>query len=923
MASAHLAKTVESGSGQLVLIPSKISVPNRPSKLTHRPRLASQLADYSTHQLTLIHGPAGYGKTSLSLDWINQLNHPVAWFSIDSADNEPVRFIAYLTACLQQATQRCPQSLEQVLTANPIHFESHISRLLMELANTDTPVLLVLDDYHWIDNEVIHQGLRFLIKHKPAFLHIVINSRSLPPLGLANLRLHDQLLEIAPDQLAFDEDDAHQFFADRLPFSLTPCQLAPLLQQVEGWPTVLQLIALLSTPDIDSFESWANEVVKGHTYLLDYLAEEVLTQVSPEIKQFLYFSSILDSMNDYLVKTVTGAENGQAMLEQVEQLGLFITPLDCQRHWYRYHPLFSTFLRHQLGKHYPGQTQTLHQRACAGWQQLGYIHEALTHAIAGENHCALTEILLKHGWSFYQQGQCRILQQALNSIPSATLATNAELTMLGAWVAQNLYQYDDVENLLVQAEQKLPQQMPQPQWQEIQCEFNTIRAQLAMNLGQIKEAQMLAQDALANLPEERRRIRTVALSVLGEASFCQGQLTKAQQMMEEAEQLARLRGASQIALWTQCQQSEIAMAQGYLQKAFNIQDKALQFATEHQVNHLPIMEFIHRVRAQVLFEWHHLDGAEKHSLAGIEILRPQGEHWFLQCYALLAKIALLRGKHTVCADYIQKLQQLMQGDDYHSDWMANAHATMLAYWQATQDMAAIERWQQAAPPLSPATNHFYQCHARNRARAEIYLNQPAKAIDILTSLQQQAVKYRLITDQNRNHICFAQAYWSQDERELALEHLEQALQLATTTGFISSFLLIGKSLIVMLKALKQDYPLADNELQRAERLIKLAQQQRSLNKSITITLDETLIGDILQQADIPELIKSTPLTKREWQVLSLIHSGLSNEQIAGHLEVAPSTIKTHIRSLYQKLNVNHRDEAIDIANKMLRTIQGD
>lgn len=852
--------------------------------------------------------------------WLAESPAPVAWYSLDTADNEPTRFAAYLLASLKQAIDCSTHTLASAMRGQINNLELLFSQLFSELSQQNiSPLTLVLDDYHLINNEKIHQGISFLIKHLPSQWQIIITSRSIPPLGISNLKLKGQLLELTAGQLAFSLNDTQQFFEQYLPFKITSTQVSDLLQHVEGWPPALQLMTL-SADNAKGFSDLANALAQGHAVILDYLAEEVLAQVSSELKEFLLQTAILERFNQQIASALTGFPQAQALLEQIEKRGLFLIPQDNLRQWYRYHPLFANFLCHQLTKEKPQQLNSLHLKACEAWSQAGYPEEALKHAQQANHLETVAKLLEQHGWSFYQQGQLQLLQQALANLADNVIASSARLTMLAAWIAQGQYQYAEVALLLKRAEVILPQQLEANQWQIVEGEFATVQAQVAMNQDHPEQAHQLAAKALALLPEERHRARIAALSALGEAQFCQGKLTKAQQLMETVEELAQQRQASQIVLWTLCQQSEISVAQGYLQKAYRIQDKAIQYANEHQVAHLPTMEFIHRARAQVLWEWHNLAAAEKSALEGINRLTQQDKKWSMQCYVLLAKVALAQGDRSLCTDYLATVQQLLDKETYHRDWQANAEATLLTYWHATDQQDLIYQWQQQTHEVSSATNHFVQCQARNIARADIYLNNYTTAIDLLNDLQQQAIRYQLVTDQNRNHICLAHAYWLQEQREQALNHLYQALQLANTTGFIGSFLRLGKLLVIMLKALIKEQPLKPLSQQRAERLIELSRQQPNLSQQNKLTIDEAVIDDILSQPNVPELLKTTPLTKREWQVLNLIYTGLGNEQIADKLDVAHSTIKTHIRSLYQKLNVANRQEAKALAEQLLQPI---
>jgi LuxR family maltose regulon positive regulatory protein len=535
----------------------------------------------------------------------------------------------------------------------------------------------------------------------------------------------------------------------------------------------------------------------------------------------------------------------------------------------------------------------------------------------------VTQILEVHGRQFYRQGRLALLQRCLAVLPESSVAASPLFTLLQAWATQNQYQSEQVERWLQAGEAAQKGQYSLEQWQRIEADFKAVRAQVAINQGDLQQAMAFAREALAFEPLTMRTSRVAAMSVLAEVHFVQGDLLKAQQQHEETVRRAQQIDATHPVLWSLGQLSEIAVAQGHLQKAYNLQERALQYIEQGQLPVTPIMEFIHRVRGQVLLEWHHLDAVEQCALQGLEILDAVGDHWFLQCYVLLARVAHARGQQSVCADYIGKIQSLLAGDNYHIDWLANAHAVMLTYWDSTQDKDSIQQWLSTAPPLKPGANHFAQGNARNHVRAYLALNQSERALPILRQLQVDAERHQLVMDQNRNHILQAQLFWQREERQTALDHLHRALSLASSTGVIGSFLRIGKPLIVMLKGLQHERQLDELESQRADRLIQLAQQQRDFSRAIRITLDEAVIQDIINRPDVPELIRHSPLTRREWQVLSLIHAGLSNEQISEHLNVAPTTIKTHIRSLYQKLAITQRSEAVQLARSLLSKIQGE
>jgi LuxR family maltose regulon positive regulatory protein len=273
--------------------------------------------------------------------------------------------------------------------------------------------------------------------------------------------------------------------------------------------------------------------------------------------------------------------------------------------------------------------------------------------------------------------------------------------LLRAWVAQGQYKFDEVENWLSAAETQLKAVMSEESQRAVHGEFSAIRAQVAMNYGDSDRALALAREAIAQEAAYLPTSRVAAASVLGEALFVRGELQEALTRMQETEHMARAHQAHQNVIWALCQQSEISVAMGLLQKAYNIQERAFQYAEENQLNHLPILEFLFRIRSQVMWEWHHLESAERCALQGIEILEAQGERWYVQSYTTLAKVAQARGRQSLCADYIAKVQKMLAAGDYHLDWVANAHATMLTYWDAVRDQDAIQRWLTIAPPCKP------------------------------------------------------------------------------------------------------------------------------------------------------------------------------------------------------------------------------
>ncbi len=906
----------------LPLIPAKLQAPSLPTGLLDRPRFDEWFQRLPEVRLALLQAASGFGKTTLACQWGRDFAGPTAWFRLHPGDNDPAQFGRYLAQALDQRVEGgCPIAVALAEQGAP-GIEALVTRLLAELPVEHSPLLLVFDEFEVIYNRELIAALRFFLRNMPTWLTLLVCSRTVPDLGVAELRVKHQLLALDARQLAFEDDEVQALLDLGLPVNINREQVERLNRRIGGWPCALQL-ALQEVQTTRGMDQFLENLQLGHPDIRDYMREQVIEGLPGSLYDFLEATCLLDRFNAALADRLTEGCNGREMLERLERGGLFVQALDGLRQWYTYHPLFAVFLQGELRTHQPQRVFELHLRASEALFAENLSEEAARHAVQARNPERVCEVLERHGRAFYRQGRLALLKQCLDTLPETTIAGSPLFTLLQAWVSQNSYQFDQVERWFKAGEQALQERCSEEEWARVVGEFNAVRAQVAMNQGDEQRAIALAEDALAREPLIMRTSRVAAMSGLAEAHFVQGALTQAQKQYEEAERRAREIRASHLVVWSLGQLSEIAIAQGYLQKAYTLQERAIQYVEQEKLQTTPIMEFIYRVRGQVLWEWHQLDAAEQCALQGLQMLDDLGDHWRLQSYALLAGIAHARGQQSACADYIGQLQGMLADDNYHIDWLANAHAVMLTYWDSTQDREAIRQWLHTAPPLKPGANHFAQFNARNHVRAYLSLSQTDKALPILRQMQADAERHGLVMDLNRNHILQAQLHWMREERQQALDHLHKALTLASTTGAIGSFLRVGKLIIAMLKSLQHERRLDELEAQRTVRLIQLAQQQRDFSRAIRITLDEAVIQDIINRPDVPELIRHSPLTRREWQVLSLIHAGQSNEQIAEHLNVAPTTIKTHIRSLYQKLNITHRSEAVQLARDLLSKIQGE
>ncbi|UCC88337.1 MAG: AAA family ATPase, partial [Anaerolineales bacterium] len=411
------------------LLTTKLYVPLPSETLVLRPRLTAALSNALTHCLTLVSAPAGYGKTTLVSNWLRTLTCDpspaegegrvevrAAWLSLDEGDNDPISFLHYLLSALQRIVPSLRVDLVGTLQGmQPTQFDALMSLLVNEVTEGAAPFVLVLDDFHVIQAQPILEMVTFLLEHMPPQMHLVLLSRSDPPLPLARLRARNQLVDIRADQLRFTLDEIAVFLNQVMGLKLSADHIAAMEARTEGWIAGLQLAAV-SMQGLTDLHHFVSAFTGSHYYIMDYLTEEVLKSQPEWVRFFLLQTSILDRMCGPLCDALLTADeerriasrdqgpsssalppSSTSVLEYLERANLFLIPLDDERRWYRYHHLFSDMLKRRLEHLFPHQLPELHRRASHWYEQNGFVSEATQHALlAGDRHRA-TQLVEQHG----------------------------------------------------------------------------------------------------------------------------------------------------------------------------------------------------------------------------------------------------------------------------------------------------------------------------------------------------------------------------------------------------------------------------------------------------------------------------------------------------------------------------------------------
>ena len=441
-----------------VLLATKLHMPAARPELVPRPRLAERLDEGLTRGLILVCAPAGYGKTVLMADWSR--GHPAGWLSLDVADNDPARFWRHVVAALDGV---CPGIGERVAPLlgppAPASFEGLVTALINELASDEA--LLVLDDYHLISAQQVHQSLAFLVEHRPAGIGVLLASRSDPPLPLARLRARGQLAEIREAELRFTPAEAAELL-QHAASGLPETSVAALAARTEGWAAGLQLAALSLRGQANA-AAFVAAFTGSHRYVLDYLAEEVLDGQGKQLRAFLLETSVLERLSGPLCDTVTGREGSQALLEEAERAGLFLIPLDEVRGWWRYHHLFAGLLRARLREEQPGRVTQLHRHAAAWYSEHGLADDAIGHAVAAGEILWAARIIEQHYDMVYNfRGEAATIHRWLSVLPADVVRSRPRLLLAQAHMAATSGHLEVVEPLLDAVECAPPRWADEP-----------------------------------------------------------------------------------------------------------------------------------------------------------------------------------------------------------------------------------------------------------------------------------------------------------------------------------------------------------------------------------------------------------------------------------------------------------------------------
>jgi len=866
---------------RLWIQPYKLVQPSSGAPLQARSRLIQQLDQCRHFPLTLLRSPAGYGKTSLLTQWMAETGVNVMWYGLDPSDNDPSYFASHLIYGLHIATgEGCPDSLRLVETNQFDRLDSLLTKALIELSHHFDPLFIVLDDAHTLSEPAILSALKQWIRFLPPNIHLILTAHQEPNLGLSTLRVKGQLLELQAEQLAFNRAELDAFLRERLAFEPSSEVVDRLIEDTGGWPGGLELITRNAGSEAD-LRYASGKLQQSFQHLEAYLDDEVLSDLPETLHRFLTSICVFGQFDARLCDRLMDRSDAETLIQQLRDHQLFIVPVDEASGYFRLQALFRQTLIKRMQSQEPDRWRTIRIRAGYAYLAQNCPMEAAQLALQLNDADLNLAILKAGGLDFYRSGQFSLLLRLLEPLDEDRLMAHTDLILLKAWICLLSYQEDKVLPMLATAESRLGQDQPQ-----IGLEYAVARAQAAINGERFSEAKALAREAVDALPAQSFVSRTVAASVLGQAALCEGDLPTALRYLEQAESLALQQGLTQQRLWSLCLMSDVRTVTGDLDTALDIQNQAIALARDHCIEQVLHMEFVYRNRAQILIERGQFEAALQSLELGTEIIEPLGDYGLLNPYVMRGRLALHSDDRHQASQLAIQVRHLLDRYRYHTDWVAQAHEFLISADRLLNADAA-EVFTPPPRTTGPAINHFYQHYDRNRAIANWLNGHHDAAQADVESLLTRAMEHGLSLLVLKARLLLA--IWQPND--IGVRHWRAALESLPHIRPVTTLSLYRQLFAVE----SRDWPDWNLWFQPAQ----------SHRPKAPLSEGDPRLKHLNQR----HAQGYESVTVKEFQVLLLIGEGLSNEDIAQCMHVALSTVKSHIRRLYRKLDIDNRDQA--------------
>ena len=886
----------------LTPLKTKLCVPPLRPGWILRPRLDKRMDEGFERKLTLVSAPAGFGKTTLLVDWIRRHNVPAAWFSADISDNEPPHFLTYIILGLQSLEAAIGKAaLTMLQSPQPPPIEPILINLLNDISHIPTDFALVLDDYHLIDAGPIHDMLAFLLENLPQQMHLMIATRADPPLPLARLRSQNLLTELRAADLGFTGDEVGALFSQSLDLQLPARDIQLIESRTEGWVAGLQLAALSLQGRKDP-----SGFIKGfkgdNRYIADYLTEEVLNRQPDDLRHFLLHTSILGRLCGPLCDAVTEQENSSQVLDTLEKANLFVIPLDDERCWYRYHHLFADLLKQRLHTHQSDLVPQLHLRASQWLAGNGFKNEAADHAFFAQDDDRAVELIAEIAEMDWDRARESRLLHWFNKLPDKKINASPELCIFHARELFKSGYMDAAEKRLQAAEQMLETiSIGDLNKAGLRGRIAVIRAYMTTRTGDLSSTVDLSRQALELLPRKDLNWRSVAATLLG-MGLGTDRLVEQQHAFGEAMKISKAAGNIYYHIFAGSCLASAMVQHGRLTEAKDFIRRLLDIAVENGIEQTGIGGSLYGNLGMILCEGGDFEEGIRLIHKGIELSELGRDPVIVAvCQISLLRALIYRMDLAGALKLIEKLNALAANFALPS-WITNLISVFNVFcWLGSGNMAAALQWaQESGLGVDDEPNSLHEVEYVALTHILIAQNKLDEADQLLQRLIKNA------TTGGRVYMLIEMRLWRvlifslKTDSAAALAELKLALALAEPGGFIMIFVSKGKPVADLLEeilAVKK----RDHNAAAAGFSLSYARKIRSAFKTVKPPKIEDLMDAI---------------SEREMEVLHLIAAGLSNKEIAEKLFISLNTVKTHTKNINSKLDVNSRNKAVARAKEL-------
>jgi LuxR family maltose regulon positive regulatory protein len=888
---------------------TKLHIPSTSQNIVHRQELFEKLNIGLSRKLILISAPAGFGKTTLLSDWIKQKEIPTVWFSLDKGDNDPVEFLNYIISGIQGINATFGQGTIKLLNSpNKTSGESIVSMLINEIININQHFLLLLDDFHFIGNTDILKLVEYFLEHSPDNIHIVILTRSDPTLPVARLRSRNQLVELRSSDLSFSANDISILFNKKLKLGLSIDDVYSLETKTEGWIAGLQLTALSMQGREDVSEFIQN--LKGdNRYIMDYLMEEVLKIQSDDIKEFLLQTSILEQLSALMCNSVLNRNDSQLVLEKLDKNNMFIVPLDDERNWYRYHHLFTELLKQRLQLRDKAAINELHNKACE-WFENNNMHElAIGHALEIKNYQKCIQLLGKVVEDMWQNGMHAAILKYGEMLPDELIKTNPEFCLYYSWILISAGQIQKAEPFLASAELTVKEIIQDNKISKDDIQYHKkLLGKISVAFAYLNSYEEHSEKiydycktAMKNLSDDDPLWYSWAWFSSGIAHFSKGNLFESSTSFNNAFEYSKKSGNIYLISTIAIRMAENEQQLGHYKSAFKKCSDLLAIMKDKGYSEIVKAEWSYAALFFIMgiteFMWADIDRASENIKIAYDLSK-KGKDIFLRIFILMVYTVILRDLDDVESEKKStELEEILKQTDSHS-YLTIMYIGWKIYFYI--DKGQIEQADNFV--LEYGLGHDKEISYSNESAYASYVSlllvqsKLEEAELLLSKLYSLANEGQRIEKMIGLKVSFAILYKMKGDQKTAVIHLMEAMEMAADENLLYYFLIYRHLTMDLL-----------NEVFRV---------QSTTETKIPDKFIDNLKAALERWDKLKKPHSGIELSAREQDTLKLIAQDLSNQEIADKLFISLNTVKTHVKNIYSKLEVDNRTKAVAKAKEL-------